>query len=88
MYLGPVASLGSLNSALFSVQTTGKALKTLNCREAGSSRDQQVPTGPCVPGRAQMEWLWAGGKGQMQPPLESQLPRYLFIVSLLSLIHI
>ena len=29
-----------------------------------------------------MEWLWAGGKGQMQPPLESQLPCYLFIVSL------
>lgn len=29
-----------------------------------------------------MEWLWAGGKGQMQPPLEPQLPCYLFIVSL------
>lgn len=31
---------------------------------------------------AQMEWLWAGGKGQMQPSLEPQLPCYLFIVSL------
>lgn len=33
-------------------------------------------------GWAQMERLWAGGKGQMQPPLEPQLPCYLFIVSL------
>lgn len=48
-------------------------------------RQQPRPAGahgPCVPGRAQMEWLWAEGKGQMQPPLEPQLPCYLFIVSL------
>lgn len=78
---GPATSLGSLNSALYSVHRMGGVLRATNCWEAGSRRGQQVPAAR-VPGRAQMEWLWAGGKGQMQPPLEPQLPRYLFIVSL------
>ena len=73
----------SLNSALFSTNSVDRALKSPGLLGGGgSSGDRQVPTGPRVPGRAQMEWLWAGGKGQMQPSLEPQLPCYLFIVSL------
>lgn len=73
----------SLNGAPFSMNSVDRTLKSPGLLGGRGSRgDRQVPTGPCVPGRAQMEWLWAGGKGQMQPSLEPQLPCYLFIVSL------
>lgn len=57
---------------------------TESCKLQNFKRKQPgraVPTGAPCAGAAQMEWLWAGGKGQMRPFPRSQLPSQLPIVS-------